>query len=339
MKRIVLAVLAVALLAGACSKKQEAVFEKGSKEYEFFKNLAAKQPLLDPDQSQPLIKTTAFTVTTKDVLPNLYRLLSGHAAQMQNMNKEQLLEFLRQSARREAEKRLFLAAAVTNNVTVPDDSVEAQLEKIYAMYGGKENFVNHITSQGLTLDFVKQDIKDNMTIQKYFKEVVYKNLKVTDQDLKKVYNEGKTATVRHILLLTQGKSDSAKKEIYKKMEGILKEARSGKDFAELAKKYSEDPGSRANGGLYEKFPHGKMVKPFEDAAFSLPIGSISDIIETQYGYHILKVIGREKYDKPFDQEKPDLERMLMNIKKREAVYTVLDSLKKEYKYEELLPAA
>ncbi len=339
MKRILLAVLAVALLAGGCSKKQEAVYEKGTKEYEFFKKLSAKEPLLDPDRSQPLIKTTTFTVTTKEVLPNLYRLLSGHAAQIQNMNKEQLLEFLRQAAKREAEKRLFLAAAAANNITVTEDSVQAQLEKIYAMYGGKENFVNHITSQGLTMDFVKQDIKDNMIIQKFFKDVAYKNLTVTDKEMKKVYDQGKTATVRHILLLTQGKSDSAKKAIYKKMEGILKEARSGKDFAELAKKYSEDPGSRANGGLYEKFPHGKMVKPFENAAFSLPIGSISDIIETQYGYHILKVIGREKYDKPFSQEKPDIRKMLLNIKKREAVYTILDSLKTKYKYEELFPAS
>jgi len=338
-KRILLTVLAVALIAGGCSKKQEAVYQKGTKEYEFFKKLAATQPLLDPDHSQALIQTSTFTVTTKDVLPNLYRLLSGHAAQMQTMNKEQLLEFLRQSARREAEKRLFLAAAAQNNVTVPDDSVEAQLEKIYAMYGGKENFVNHITSQGLTLDYVKQDVKDNMIIQKFFRDVAYKNIKVTDEELKKVYNQGKTATVRHILLLTQGKSDSAKKAIYKKMEGILKEARSGKDFAELAKKYSEDPGSRANGGLYEKFPHGKMVKPFEDAAFSLPIGSISNIIETQYGYHILKVLGREKFDKPFNKEKPDLKRLLTNIKKREAVYTILDSLKTKYNYKELFPAS
>lgn len=339
MRRIVLAVVAVALIAGGCSKKKEAVYEKGTKEYEFFKKLAEKQPLLDPDKSQPLIKTTKFTVTTKDVLPSLYRLLSGHAAQMQNMNKEQLLEFLRQTARREAEKRLFLAAAAEHNITVPDDSVEAELQKIYSMYGGKETFINHIKSQGLTLDFVKQDIKDNLIIQKFFKEVAYKNLKVTDDELKKLYKEGKTATVRHILLLTQGKSPEEKAKIREKMEEILKEAKSGKDFAELAKEYSEDPGSKANGGLYEKFPHGKMVKPFEDAAFNVPIGDISDIIETQYGYHILKVIDREKYKKPFKEVKPDLERTLMNIKKREAVYAILDSLKTKYGYQELFPGS
>jgi len=62
--------------------------------------------------------------------------------------------------------------------------------------------------------------------------------------------------------------------------------------------FTEDPGSKSSGGLYADFEKGKMVPEFEEAAFSVPIGEISDIVETQYGYHILKVIDRKKEDRP-----------------------------------------
>ena len=97
-----------------------------------------------------------------------------------------------------------------------------------------------------------------------------------------------------------------KEEVRKKAEGILAEVKGGKDFGKLAQQYSEDPGSKDRGGLYENFERGQMVKPFEDASFNLPIGSISDLVETQYGYHIIKVISRQKGDESLDQVRPKL---------------------------------
>jgi parvulin-like peptidyl-prolyl isomerase len=72
------------------------------------------------------------------------------------------------------------------------------------------------------------------------------------------------------------------------MEGLLKRARAGEDFAKLAKEYSEDPGSKDKGGEYT-FPKGQMVPEFEATAFSLKTNEISDIVTTQYGYHIIKL--------------------------------------------------
>ena len=117
---------------------------------------------------------------------------------------------------------------------------------------------------------------------------------MTEEEIQERYQQDKAASVRHILLMTQGKSDSAKKEIRKKMEAILAEAKSGKDFAELAKKDTEDSSSKNNGGRYENFGRGRMVKTVEDAASSVPVCEISDTVETRYGYHILKVIDRKK---------------------------------------------
>ena len=72
------------------------------------------------------------------------------------------------------------------------------------------------------------------------------------------------------------------------MEGLLKRARAGEDFAKLAKEYSEDPGSKDKGGEY-KFPRGQMVPEFEAAAFSLGTNQVSDIVTTRFGYHIIKL--------------------------------------------------
>ncbi len=117
------------------------------------------------------------------------------------------------------------------------------------------------------------------------------------------------------------------------MEGILQRAKAGEDFAALAKENTEDPGSKDNGGLYENFPRGHMVKPFEDAAFSVPIGGISDIIETQYGYHILQVVERKKETKSFEEVKAELEQQLMRSKRRDMNTSVVEKLKKESGYE------
>jgi parvulin-like peptidyl-prolyl isomerase len=113
------------------------------------------------------------------------------------------------------------------------------------------------------------------------------------------------------------------------MDDILARAKKGEDFAALAKEFSEDPGSKANGGLYEDFGRGKMVKPFEDAAFGVPVGEISGIVETKYGYHILKVENRKKETRPFDQVKPEIEASLRQQKENVAFDALLTGLKKK----------
>jgi peptidyl-prolyl cis-trans isomerase D len=91
----------------------------------------------------------------------------------------------------------------------------------------------------------------------------------------------------HILLKTEGKDAAA---VRKQAETVLKEARGGADFAALARKYSEDEGSKGSGGDLNFFGRGSMVKPFEDAAFALAPGQISDLVQTDYGFHVIKVL-------------------------------------------------
>jgi peptidyl-prolyl cis-trans isomerase C len=128
--------------------------------------------------------------------------------------------------------------------------------------------------------------------------------KVSDADVKKFYDENpdkfeqpELVKAAHILIMTKGEegkelTDAEKAAKKKKIEEILARAKKGEDFAKLAKENSEDPGSKDNGGEYE-FPRGQMVPEFETAAFSLKNnGDLSEVVTTQFGYHIIKLLGK-----------------------------------------------
>jgi peptidyl-prolyl cis-trans isomerase D len=106
------------------------------------------------------------------------------------------------------------------------------------------------------------------------------------------YKQPDRAHVAHILFKTVGKTDAEAEEIRKKAEDVLKKAKSGANFGDLAKQYSEDT-SKDRGGDLDWIVRGQTVREFEQAAFSLPIGSVSDLVKTQYGFHIVKVIDRQ----------------------------------------------
>jgi peptidyl-prolyl cis-trans isomerase C len=169
---------------------------------------------------------------------------------------------------------------------------------------GTEEAVNlRLKAQGLT----REQLVAKWSEGELAKDVLMRDLKinVTDADVKKFYEdnpsqfeEPEMVRAAHILLSTRDVttnkelSDEQKAAKHKLAEDLLKRARAGEDFAKLAKEYSEDPGSKDNGGEY-KFPRGRMVKEFETAAFSLNTNQVSDIVTTQFGYHIIKLL--EKY--------------------------------------------
>jgi peptidyl-prolyl cis-trans isomerase D len=138
---------------------------------------------------------------------------------------------------------------------------------------------------------------------------------VTDDELKAVYQQNikdyevpNRVHAEHILLMTVGKTDAEVAEIKKKAEDILAQAKKkGASFEDLAKKYSEDPGSKAKGGDLGWIVQGQTVPEFEKAAFSLNKGETSDLIKTQYGFHIIKVLDKETaHTKPFDEVKDSI---------------------------------
>jgi peptidyl-prolyl cis-trans isomerase D len=161
---------------------------------------------------------------------------------------------------------------------------------------------------------------------------------VTDDELKAVYQQNiqqyevpDRVHAEHILLMTVGKTDAEVVEVKKQAEDILAQARKkGANFEELAKKYSEDPGSKTKGGDLGWLVHGQTVPVFEKAAFSLPKGEISDLIRTQYGFHIIKVLDKETaHTKPFDEVKESIRTPLLLQKLDQEAASVADKMSRD----------
>ena len=140
------------------------------------------------------------------------------------------------------------------------------------------------------------------------------NVQVSDDMLKlqymaniQQYEVPNRVHVEHILFMTVGKTDAEVDEIKKKAEDVLKQAKKGGKFEDLAKKYSEDPGTKDKGGDLGWIVQKQTVPEFEKTAFSLNPGQISDLVKTQYGFHIIKVMEKEMaHTKPFEEVKESL---------------------------------
>ncbi|MBN2366582.1 MAG: hypothetical protein EH225_11750 [Calditrichaeota bacterium] len=328
MPRFVVFLSLIFLLLISCGDDGTALKE-GTPAYEFASKLSEKVPYLNPEENNPLVKTKYFVLKTGENLKHIYENMGEGVSQFYSLDSASLKNVIENNARQFAEKKLLLRAARERGIQISPADMDSILNLQYSRYGGEERFGSMLSQRGIDFDFIKQQIRESVMIQKYLDKVVEEETDVSDEELQKIYDSGKTATVRHILLRTQGKSESEKDEIRDKMEEILEKARGGEDFAELAQKYSEDPGSKEKGGLYEDFERGMMVKPFEDAAFSVPEGEISDIIETQYGYHILKVIERKKQDQPFEEIRDSLRLRIINSRKNQVQQEQIEKLKEE----------
>jgi len=156
-------------------------------------------------------------------------------------------------------------------------------------------------------------------------ESIMKNLPVNEQDLKTYYEQNvsriggqEERRASHILIAAGKDAPAAERAKAKaKAEEVLAQAKKSPDsFAELAKKYSQDPGSAVKGGDLDYFTRGAMTKPFEDAAFALKPGEISGIVESEFGFHIIKLTDvKSPKQKTFEEMRPELE---AELKKQQA---------------------
>jgi len=334
MKNVLTLILVLALMAVGCSKQGEAFkLAKGTPAYQLALDLSATLPSLDPEADFVIVSTQDFNISAAQVMQAIQDNMGAQAAQLKGMDQDQLKDIITQNAERMGERELLLSAAVDAGTKLEAGDVESALVDQYTRVGGEEQFLQMLTQAGVSMDHVKENIETDLLIQAYLDSQLEELTQVTEDEIQQVYETDKTASVRHILLLTQGKTDEEKTEIRKAMEDILARARAGEDFAELAQQYTEDPGSKESGGLYEDFGRGRMVKPFEDAAFSVPVGEISDLVETQYGYHILKIIERKRETRSFEEARSEIETQLRQGKQGTAVQEYIVRLKEDVGFE------
>ena len=229
--------------------------------------------------------------------------------------------------------------AEKQNLLPSKEEVDKSLKELKKNIDKDEEYKKNLDKLGIDDEYLKQQQEQDLAIKKY-KEKFDKNTKISDDEIKKYYEDNKKEYYKdevrasHILISTLDKdnkplSEAKKKEAKKKAEDILKRAKDGEEFAALAKENSDDPGSGSQGGDLGFFGKGKMVPEFEEAAFSLKVNEISDIVESEFGYHIIRVTDKVDEQVPLEEVKNEINTLLLEQKFSKQV----DKISKEAKVE------
>ncbi|HLR20559.1 MAG TPA: peptidylprolyl isomerase, partial [Tissierellaceae bacterium] len=186
---------------------------------------------------------------------------------------------------------------------VSEEDLDKEIEKMAEQYGGEEAFEQVLASQGQTLEGLEEGILFNLKV----KALLEDEIEVSDEEIEEYFEENKDqlgekeeVDASHILV----EEEDEAKEIKEKLDD-------GEDFEKLAEKHSID-GSKDEGGKLGFFGKGEMVPEFEEAAFDLKEGEISDVVETENGYHIIKVHEKKEAKKAkLEDHKEEIEDAIM----------------------------
>ena len=316
MKNLICAILSAAMLMTGCS----------------FKKVDTKQ--------------TVATVNGTDISAEFYLFYLTQVKKQMNsggiedfwdtaeLEGKKLIETAREKALDEVINAVIIEQkAKEQGITITKDeesSINSQVTSMSAQLGSRDKYNEWLKEQGLTDELYRRFIKINYLSQKLMNA---DDIQVTDADIKDYY-EKNIARVKHILVLTTDSNNSplSDEEVAKKREeaeGLLKRAKDGEDFDKLVEEYSEDPGSKSQpDGYYLGMgfilgSQGSMVSEFEEASLALKVGEVSDIVETTYGFHIIK---RYENDPAVMEQNKD---QLTSYAKNEVFTKLVESWKKD----------
>jgi peptidyl-prolyl cis-trans isomerase C len=253
-------------------------------------------------------------------------------------------EILRQILDNLIDRELLLQQAKSLKMAVPPQQVDAQMQQLAQRFPSPEAFEQALTAQNFTVDTVKKDVENQMLRQQLVKKEILDKVNVSARDVQSFYDKNKNKYVeeeqvraRHILIkVPQEVSPAEDAKLKGRADDALKRAKKGEDFAALAKELSDD-GSKETGGDLGFFPRGRMVTGFEEAAFALQPGQMSEIIRTQFGYHIIKVEERKAGRAlPFDEAKGQVKEDLTQEQTYERYQQYVAGLRGKAKVEVLL---
>lgn len=209
------------------------------------------------------------------------------------------------------EREVLLAEAEKRKLTASPEEIDTRIKGIKTNFPDDAAFKKALADNGIDMESLKQHVGQSVVIEKLRDELT-KGATVSVQQAKEAYDKNhneflvqEEVKASHILVKTKKEADD-----------LMAKIKGGADFAELAKQHSEDTGSKQQGGDLGFFPKGRMVPEFEKAAFSLKPGKVSDPVQSQFGFHIIKVFEkREPRQKGFDEVKGEFMDQMLRSKK------------------------
>jgi peptidyl-prolyl cis-trans isomerase C len=241
--------------------------------------------------------------------------------------------------------KLLQQEAKARKVAVPDADVDARIGEIKKQFPSEDVFMQALIERKMTLDRVRAETRDDMAVGKLIETEIADKVAVKPEQVQDFYDKNpdqfkqpERVRASHILISVPQNADAAAKtQARTKAEQVLKDVKAGKDFAALAKEHSQDTGSAVNGGDLGFFQQGQMVGPFNDAAFGLAAGSTSDLVETQFGYHIIRVAEKqEARTVPLDEVRAKVEEFLKGRNREEQTEAFVKGLRARGKVEILI---
>ncbi len=220
-------------------------------------------------------------------------------------------------------------------VSVDDADVRISLQRLKEGFGGQEAYEQALEKTGMTESGLTNRIARGLAIKSLVDAEIEKEAAVTDADVKQYFDahpdefvQPEQVKASHILVkVTPDATEEDRNAARKKLADLKKRLQAGEAFEALATEHSDCPSKNAGGDL-GYFGRGKMVKPFEDAAFGLKPGETSDIVETSFGYHLIKVTDKKEGGKlSFDAVRDQLYKFLKQQKKIEKLAALIDSLR------------
>ena len=197
--------------------------------------------------------------------------------------------------------RLLLQESETLSISVDDTAVDARIEAIRSDFPSSDAFETQLSSWETTLDTLREETRRDLLVERVLESEVLPSIDVDVETTRAFYDqhaeqftEGGGVRARHILIaISPDASAREKAEARERADSLRREADGGADFADLARTHSEDPGSAANGGDLGVVVRGQTVPDFEAALFALEPGSVSELVETSFGYHVIQMVERE----------------------------------------------
>lgn len=235
--------------------------------------------------------------------------------------------------------------AVKLGLKATDAEVDAQMKTLKTRFGSDEEFKNALTKMNVTEQTVKEQFASDQVMRKLVDQEITSKITISQADAKAFYDKNpeifkspEMVRASHILVKAGEKaSPEEKAKALEKIKGVQQKIKDGADFAAIAKEVSDDPGSKETGGDLDFFQRGQMVPAFETAAFALKPGEVSDIVETEYGYHLIKTTDRKDAGvMPFEEIQPRIEQHLKSEAVSQQLNQYVEKLKSAAKVEILI---
>jgi len=275
---------------------------------------------------------------TMMTLNNEYReILKQRGITEEDIPADQVTDYKKKLLNSLVNQELLFQQSQKNNISVEEETVNASLSKVKENFESKEAYENALKDANMKESDIATRIRKNLAINLFVQEKISNHVVVTDEESREYYETHPDSFHRlekvrasHILVkVDRGAGEAKKVAALEKIKNIQRRLGAGEDFAKLAKENSDCP-SGVKGGELGYFERGKMVTEFEDAAFALDLDVVSDIVQTAYGYHLIKVTDKiEGGTIEYETVKTELKDFLKQKKIQAEVSSLIETLQND----------